>query len=104
MSVMMYGAAPMVPWSPGEFEDPGVDPLVPYLPPPGNPLATQRALDLLKARPPLTSDGVEAVRQAKEKLVRLRLSKKTMGKATRASIDEIIGLLTVALASSEPNP
>lgn len=103
MGVMMYGAAPMVPWSPGEFDDPGTDPMVPYISPivPVDPSATQRALDLLKARPPLTSDGVEAVKQAKEKLVSLRLSKKTMGKATRAAIDEIIGLLTVALASSE---
>ena len=99
----MYGAAPMVQWPPREFQDPLVDPRIPDLPPPfpGDPLATQRALDLLKARPPLTSDGIEAVKQAKEKLVRLRLSKKTMGKATRAAIDEIIGLLTVAMASSE---
>jgi len=44
---------------------------------------------------------VEAVRDAREKLMALRLSQKMTDEEARANLDEVIGILTVALSMVE---
>ena len=84
MSVMMYGAAP--------FAGPG-DPYKPY---DDEPL--KRAIDILGSRLP-HPEAVDAIKEAIQKLTQLRLSQKVGDKEARASIDQVVGLLTVALSS-----
>ncbi len=90
MSVTMYGAAP----------DPG---LWPWTEPPSQtaPAPSPRAFDLLTRMLP-TPAGVAAIEEARDRLVRLRLSPTTTDPATRAELDSLVGLLTIALATTKP--
>lgn len=86
MMVTMYGAAPFA------------GPIDPYSPQQDDDSALKRALDLIR------SSGsnpavVDAIKEAIQKLTQLRLSQKVGDKEARASIDQVVGLLTVALSS-----
>lgn len=93
MGIMMYGAAPfggpIDPYEPSEV--PETDP--------GD--AMKRALDIISSRRQANPNFVEAVRDAREKLMALRLSQKMTNKEARANLDEVIGILTVALSMTQ---
>jgi hypothetical protein len=86
----MYGAAP----------DPG---LWPWTESPSQtaPAPSPRAFDLLARMLP-TPAGVAAIEEARDRLVQMRLAPTTTDPAMRAELDSLVGLLTIALATTKP--